>query len=98
MSLFPDDRLPAKLQLSAQESQVRNAERLQAIRLRMMIGRELEERSIITLAEIGAALGMPVTEATRLLTRKRWRDGDIALLEAAAVRLGMPMPSATPTL
>ncbi len=54
----------------------------------MAIGRELDERGITRPAEIGAALGIPAAEATKLLTRRQWREGDVALLEAAAARLG----------
>ncbi len=64
-------------------------DQLKTIRLRMAIGRELDERSISTPAEIGAALGMPVAETSKLLTRRQWREGDVALLEAAAARLGV---------
>jgi hypothetical protein len=60
--------------------------------LRMAIGRELEDRGITTPAAIGAALGMPAKEATKLLTRHQWREGDVALLEAAAARLGVQVP------
>ena len=55
----------------------------------MMIGRELEDRGITTPAAIGAALGMPGVEAIRLLIRHQWREGDVALLQAAAARLGV---------
>ena len=55
----------------------------------MAIGRELDERGITTPAAIGAALGMPAAEATKLLTRHQWREGDVALLQAAAARLGL---------
>ena len=55
----------------------------------MTIGRELENRGITTPAAIGTALGMPVAEATKLLTRHQWREGDVVLLEAAAARLGL---------
>ena len=58
----------------------------------MAIGRELNDRGITTPAAIGAALGMPAAEATKLLTRHQWRDGDVALLEAAATRLELPLP------
>ena len=61
-------------------------------RLRMAIGRKLEDRGITTPAEIGVALGMPVAEATGLLTRRQWREGDVALLQAAAARLGVQVP------
>ena len=58
----------------------------------MAIGRELEERGITTPAAIGAALGMPAAEAASLLRRHQWREGDVALLEIAAARLGVQVP------
>ena len=85
-----DEPPPAKPKLSAQERHRRWEERLAALRLRMAIGRELDEREISDPAAIGAALGMPPAEATGLLTRHRWREGDVALLAAAAARLGLP--------
>jgi hypothetical protein len=57
----------------------------------MAIGRELDDRGTTAPAAIGAALGMPVAEATKLLTRHQWREGDVALLRAAAARLGLPV-------
>src|SRR6476661_5426193 len=80
---------PAKNKLSAEERRARQADRLTTIRLRMLIGRELEDRGITTPAEIGAAIGMPAAEATKLLRGHQWREGDVALLQAAAARLGM---------
>jgi hypothetical protein len=65
------------------------ANRLTTIRLRMLIGRELEERDITTPAVIGEALGMPAAEAVKLLAWHRWHEGDVARLEAAAARLGV---------
>ena len=56
----------------------------------MAIGRALEERGIADPAAIGAALGLPAAEAAKLLTRHQWREGDVALLTAAAARLGLP--------
>ena len=35
---------------------------------------------------------MPAAEATSLLTRRQWREGDVARLEAAAARLGLQVP------
>ena len=35
---------------------------------------------------------MPAREATSLLTRHQWREGDVALLQAAAARLGLQVP------
>ena len=84
MTLPPDPPSPAK-----PTRQVRVADRLAAIRLRMAIGRELDERGITAPADIGQALDMPAKEATSLLTRHQWREGDVALLEAAAARLGV---------
>ncbi len=87
---------PTKPKLSAQEQRRRREDRLAALRLRMAIGRELEERGIVDErgiadpAAIGAALGLPAGEATKLLTRHQWREGDVALLRAAAARLGLP--------
>src|SRR5918992_4595595 len=58
---------PAKPKLSAQQERRRREERLAALRLRMAIGRELDERGIAEPAAVGAALGMPAAEATKLL-------------------------------
>jgi hypothetical protein len=41
------------------------------------------------------ALGMPAAEATSLMTRRQWREGDVARLEAAAARLGVQVPPMT---
>ena len=96
MSLFPDQppppSPPAKPKLSAEERRARQEDRLKTIRLRMAIGRELDDRGITTPTEIGAALGMSAAEATKLLTWHQWREGDVALLEAAAARLGVQVP------
>ena len=76
-----------KPKLTPAEQRQRREDRLVTIRLRMLIGRELDDRGITTHAGIGEALGMPAEEATKLLTRRQWREGDTALLQAAAVRL-----------
>jgi hypothetical protein len=93
MSLPPDDSLPPSLsekpKLTSAERRARQADRLTTIRLRMAINRELDERGIATPAAIGEALGMPAAEANSLLTRRQWREGDVALLQAAAARLGV---------
>ena len=88
----PPPSPPAKPKISAEERHRRQADRLTTIRLRMAIYRELEDRSISTPAALGAALGMPAAEATNLLTRRQWREGDVALLEATAERLGVQVP------
>jgi hypothetical protein len=87
MTLPPDPPPPAK-----PTRQAREADRLTSIRLRMAIGRELDDRGITTPANIGVALGIPAAEAVKLMTRRHWREGDVALLEAAAARLGVRVP------
>jgi hypothetical protein len=96
MSLSPDQPQPSpeKPKLSAEERRARQADRLKIIRLRMAIRSELDERGITTPAAISAALGMSATEAAGLLTRHQWREGDVARLEAAAARLGVPTDAA----
>ncbi|WP_043344502.1 hypothetical protein [Belnapia moabensis] len=90
MSLLPDLQMPpAKPKITPEERRRRTADRLTMIRLKMAIGRELDEQGITKPAEIGAALGMPAAEATKLLTRRQWREGDVALLEVAAAHLGV---------
>ena len=83
---------PAKAKLSAAERKARQADRLTTIRLRMAIWRVLDERGISSPAEVGVALEMPPATAAGLLGRHRWREGDVALLEAAAARLGVKGP------
>ena len=83
-----------KPKLSARERRARQEDRLATLRLRMAIGRELDERGITEPAAIGAALGLPAAEAAKLLTRHQWREGDMALLTAAAARLGVPAKGA----
>jgi hypothetical protein len=61
----------------------------------MAIGHELDERGITTPAAIGEALGMPAGEATKLMTGRVWREGDVARLETAAARLGVAVPPMT---
>ena len=78
--------------MSAEEKRIRQEDRLASIRLRMAIGRELDDRGITRPAAIGEALGMPAAEATSLLARHQWREGDVAQLEAAVARLGLQVP------
>jgi hypothetical protein len=102
MNLFPDDPPPPsprpkpKPKLTAEERRARQTDQLIRIRFRMMIGRELEERGITTPAEIGEALGMTPAEATALLNRHQWREGDLLLLQAAAARLELQVPKLDP--
>ena len=75
--------------ISADERRTRLAERLQTIRLRVMIGRALEDRGPATPTAIGQALGLAPAAAQALLSRKQRPDGDVAALQAAARRLGI---------
>ncbi len=75
--------------LTSAEQRQRREDRITTIRLRMAIGQALDERGITTPASIGEALGMPAAEAQKLLTRRQWREGDVAALQAAAARLGL---------
>ena len=68
------------------------AERLQAIRLRYRINTHLEDQGLTTAAAIGTATGLPPTDAVRLLSRRQWREGDVAALQAIAERLGLEVP------
>ncbi|MGK7871694.1 hypothetical protein [Falsiroseomonas sp. E2-1-a20] len=87
---LPDDPPPSKPKLTAEARRAYDAERLKIIRLRILIGRALSERGLTTPATIGAAIEIPAGEALALLSRKQRREGDLALLEAVASRLGIP--------
>src|SRR4051794_13969316 len=56
---------PAKPKLTAEERRRRDADRLQTIRLRMLVGQALHDRGITTLAGIGAAIDMRHAAARR---------------------------------
>jgi hypothetical protein len=43
-------------------------------------------------AAIGAILEMPALETKRLLELYQWHEGDVALLEAIAAKLGVQVP------
>ena len=55
----------------------------------MAIRQGLEHRGIIKQAEIAAAIGIQEYDAKNLLRRNEWRKGDVELLEAVALRLGL---------
>ena len=57
---------------------------LRAMRLRVTIGRHLEDQGMVTPAAIADATGLPPAEAIRLLNARKTRDGDIPALEAIA--------------
>ena len=95
MSLFSDDPplsvspAPPRKALTPQERRKRRTEQLKAARLRTAIRQGLEQRGFITRAEIGAAVGVQENDAIRLLKRSVWRKGDVELLEAVALLLGL---------
>jgi hypothetical protein len=80
---------PTTTKLTPAEQRQRREDQLTTIRLRFTIRRHLDDRDITTAAAIGEALGMPAEEATKLLARHQWREGDIERLQAAAARLGL---------
>ena len=68
MSLPPDQpppSPPAKPKLSAEERRARLADRLTTIRLRMAIGRELDERGISTPAGVVQNVPIPGNTGNR---------------------------------
>jgi hypothetical protein len=83
---------PAPPKLTIEERQARQADQMAPMRLRMAINYELERRGITTPKALSAMLGMPRDEAVSLLTRKYLREGDVALLETLAARLGVQAP------
>jgi hypothetical protein len=84
---------PVKPKLSKNKRRTRLTDRSRAICLRVLIGRELENRRGTDPSEIGAVVGMTALGATKLLTRHQWREGDVTRLQAAAARLGVDVPS-----
>lgn len=82
--------------LAPEEVQAREAERLNAARLRLMLWWALNDRDIVAPRKIGALFGMPRQDAVSLLDRKQWREGDLLLLEVAAARLGVHVPELGP--
>lgn len=79
--------------MTAEERRVRQADQLEMIRLRMMIRQALDNHGITTPAGIGAAVGLPGSDALKMLSRRQWRGGDRAQLEAMAARLGLEGPT-----
>jgi hypothetical protein len=73
-------------------TKAQQAERLAAIRLRFCINTHLDDRGLTAAPDIARAVGLPATEAVRLLTRKQWREGDVAALQAVAARLELDAP------
>ncbi|MBL6081854.1 hypothetical protein JMJ56_28110 [Belnapia sp. T18] len=64
----------------------------EADNLREAIRRKLEARGVSTPEATGNALGMLPDKASALLSRDLWKEGEVALLEAAAARLGVRVP------
>ena len=67
----------------------KQADKLAAIRLRYCINTHLDDQGITAPPDIARAVGLPAAEAVRLLTRRQWREGDVAALQAIAARLGL---------
>jgi hypothetical protein len=56
---------------------------------------EADARALLRDCGSFGGLDSGAAEATSLMTRHRWREGDVARLEAAAARLGVQVPSMT---
>lgn len=69
-----------------------DAERVKALRLRILLDQVMDVRGIRDPAEIGAMVGVSAMDAERLLTRRRWQSGDPALIERIAAQLGVQGP------
>jgi hypothetical protein len=78
---------------SVEERRAREVECVKALHLRMVLDRELEARGIRDPSLAGPMFGLTAREADKLLTRRRWKAGDLALLEAIAARLRPNEPS-----
>ena len=70
----------------------KQAERLLTVRLRHCINTHLDAQGLTAPPDIARAVGLPAAEAVRLLTRRQWRDGDVAALQTVADRLGLEVP------
>jgi hypothetical protein len=81
---------PEKPKLTAAERRARQEERLAVIRLKVLIGQELDARGMTDPAALGAIFGLPPGEAEKVMRRHQWREGDLARLKAAAAALGLP--------
>jgi hypothetical protein len=68
------------------------AERLFAIRLRYCINTHLDEQGLTAAPDIARVVGLPPFEAARLVTRRQWREADVAALQAVAGWLGLEVP------
>jgi hypothetical protein len=66
-----------------------NAELEMSRRLRLAIEAELERREVSPPSEIAALLETSSRQAYMLLRRRAWKENDLALLQAAAARLGL---------
>jgi len=64
----------------------------------MVISRELDKRGITTPAAIGDAPGLPAAEATKLLTNRQWREGDVAQVDQVSGGNMVPGPHEPPQL
>jgi hypothetical protein len=96
MSLPPNQPPPSpppKPKLTAEERRSREADRRKRVQLRMMIWQALDDQGTTnTPVNLGAAFSMLETAAFELMTGRQWREGDMAMLEAVAVRLELQVP------
>src|SRR3954451_5827565 len=74
----------------------KQAERLLAIRLRICINNHLDAQGRTAPPDIARAVGLPQTEAVRLLTRRQWREGDVKACKRVATGSGARGPPRGP--
>lgn len=82
--------------LTVEERLVQATDDLWATRLWVVVNQALEAKGITDPEAIGEALGLPALVAASLLARQKWQIGDVLLLEAAAMRLGLAVEALDP--
>jgi hypothetical protein len=92
MRTSSDQHPQRRSQLSHQERQPRDVQRRSVLRLRIAIVQVLHSQGLFAPAEIGEALGLLAGDVVMLLDRAISKDGDIAALQAVAIRLGLKLP------
>ena len=96
MSLSPDYQplpfSPSRRRITAEERRAMDAERAKAVRLCVLFDQKMEAQGLTDPSQIGRVIGLSAMETEKLLNRRRWRVGDLALLEGIAARPGVQGP------
>src|SRR3954468_14810712 len=75
---------PSRRRMTVEERRAMEAERSKAVRLCVLIDQEMEVQGLTDPSQIGDVIGLSAMETEKLLTRRRWRAGNLALLEGIA--------------